>query len=88
MKGWKTAVPAALAYCMGLGASSDPLAAAASAAWPDPPRPVMDSTGRVRMVVQNANNCAPFEADPVWGPGPPTAKPLGYRCCHNPNAPR
>ncbi len=40
---------------------------------------VMDSSGRRIAVVRNANDCAPFEADPVWG-RTPTASPLGYHC--------
>ncbi len=60
------------------------LAYASAPAW-DPPRAVVSATGQVRHVVKNANDCAPFEARAVWGPGPPTANPLGYRCYHNPN---
>jgi hypothetical protein len=62
---------------------------AASLAWPVGaaeqgwPRVVKDASGRWRHVVQNANDCAPWLAEPVWGPGPPTAKPLGYRCYYN-----
>ena len=51
----------------------------------DPPRAVVSSAGRVRHVVRNPNDCAPFESRAVWGPGPATAAPLGYRCYHNPN---
>jgi hypothetical protein len=40
---------------------------------------VIDSSGRKIQVVRNANDCAPFQADAVWGPTP-TGNPLGYHC--------
>jgi hypothetical protein len=40
---------------------------------------VIDASGRRIQVVGNANDCAPFEAEAVWGRAP-TASPLGYHC--------
>jgi hypothetical protein len=46
---------------------------------------VIDSNGRRIAVVRNANACAPFDADAVWG-RTPSASPLGYHCYPpNPN---
>jgi hypothetical protein len=46
---------------------------------------VTDSNGRRIQVVRNANDCAPFDADAVWGRSP-SASPLGYHCYPpNPN---
>jgi hypothetical protein len=57
-----------------------PLPTRAVAETRDPQLPVMSASGKVRYVVQNANDCAPSQPIAVWGPGPPTAMPLGYRC--------
>jgi hypothetical protein len=42
---------------------------------------VIEADGQRVQVVGNANECAPFEAEAVWGRGA-TAAPLGYRCFH------
>lgn len=72
---------------MGAYAAAGPAFAVpgASQLGADPPRVVLSSSGRLRHVVANPNSCAPFQSMPVWGPGPPGAAPLGYRCYHNPN---
>ena len=46
-----------------------------------PLRSVIEADGQRVQVVPNANACAPFEAEAVWGQGA-TAAPLGYRCFH------
>jgi len=42
---------------------------------------VIEADGQRVQVVGNANACAPFEAEAVWGRGA-TAAPIGYRCFH------
>ncbi|MDE3177351.1 MAG: hypothetical protein KGM15_14710 [Pseudomonadota bacterium] len=49
------------------------------------PRPVISSSGKVRYVFKNPNECAPSMAMAVWPPGTPTAEPLGYRCYDSSN---
>jgi hypothetical protein len=46
-----------------------------------PVRSVVEADGQRVQVVRNANDCAPFEAEAVWGQGA-TAAPIGYRCFH------
>jgi len=67
------------------GLFGGPRPAFAFVAAQDLPRAVVSSSGRVRYVFKNAISCAPFQAMPVWAPGPPSASPLGYRCYNNPN---
>jgi hypothetical protein len=43
---------------------------------------VVEADGQRVQVVGNANDCAPFEAEAVWGRGAGTAAPIGYRCFH------
>jgi hypothetical protein len=40
---------------------------------------VVEADGQRVQVVPNANDCAPFQAEAVWGRGG-TAAPLGSRC--------
>jgi len=80
--------PALLAVCAGIYVLDAPRPVRADAARPDRPYHVIDSAGREQLVVRNANDCAPWQAEAVWGPGPPTALPLGYRCYYNPNGRR
>lgn len=67
---------ALLALGVGVCALAGPRPARAE---PDRPRQVLDSSGRVQVVVRNANDCAPWQPEAVWGPGT-TAAPIGYRC--------
>jgi hypothetical protein len=46
-----------------------------------PVHEVVEADGQRVQVVPNANDCAPFEAEAVWGRGA-TAAPIGYRCFH------
>jgi hypothetical protein len=48
-------------------------------------RPVASSSGKIRLVYRNANECAPSLAVAVWGPGAPSFAPLGYRRVDNGN---
>jgi hypothetical protein len=45
----------------------------------------VDSGGRRVQIVRNANDCAPFLAEAVWGQGTSTASPTGYRCFRTDN---
>ena len=45
----------------------------------------VDSGGRRIQIVRNANDCAPFLAEAVWGQGTSTAGPTGYRCFRTDN---
>lgn len=87
MKRPPTSIPALLAVGVGVCLFAAPRPAHAGAAGPDRPYRVIDSAGRVQVVVRNANDCAPWLAEAVWGPGSPTAAPLGYLCYYNANGP-
>ena len=64
-----------------LGAAfTAPLPARAVQWTSDPLIPVVSASGKLRYVVKNANDCAPSQPIAVWGPGPASARPLGYRC--------
>ncbi len=87
MKGPRISIPALLAICLGVCLFEGPRPVYADAAGPDRPYKVIDSAGREQLVVRNANDCAPWLAEAVWGPGPPAAAPIGYRCYYNANGP-
>jgi hypothetical protein len=72
-------IAALLAVCLGVCLVDDPRPAHASGADSDRPFHVVDSSGRVQLVVRNANDCAPWQPEPVWG-STPTYAPIGYRC--------
>jgi len=80
MKGPGTSVIALLTVCVGICALGGSRPVRADTAVRDRPFKVIDSAGRERLVVHNANDCAPWLSESVWGPGPPTAAPIGYRC--------
>ncbi|MGD0641842.1 MAG: hypothetical protein ABSC22_13930 [Roseiarcus sp.] len=88
MKRPRISIAALAAICVAVCLTEGPARVRAAAAGPDRPYHVIDSAGRVQLVVRNANDCAPWLAEAVWGPGPPTAAPLGYRCFYNPNGGR
>jgi hypothetical protein len=88
MKRPQISIPALLAVCVGVGLFEGPRAVHAGAVGSDRPYRVIDSAGRVQVVVRNANDCAPWLAEAVWGPGPVTAAPIGYRCYYNANGRR
>ncbi len=88
MKTPQISIPALLAVCVGACLFAGPRPAHAGVVGPDRPYHVIDSAGRVQVVVRNANDCAPWLAEAVWGPGPPTPAPIGYRCYYNPNGRR
>ncbi len=87
MKRPQVSILALLAVCVAAYPFEGSRPAHATQAGSDRPYHVIDSAGRVQLVVRNANDCAPWQAEAVWGPGPPTAAPLGYRCFYNPNGP-
>ena len=70
---------------LGFAAPSPASAVTLAPVWDNSPHAVLSSSHRLRYVVSNPNSCAPFQATPVWAPGPPRAAPLGYRCYNNPN---
>jgi hypothetical protein len=57
-----------------------PQAARAFGLTDDPVIAVVSSSGKVRHVVRNANDCAPSRPVAVWGWGKQTEGPIGYRC--------
>jgi hypothetical protein len=88
MKKPRISIPALSAVCVAACPFEGPRPAHASELGPDRPYRVIDSAGREQVVVRNANDCAPWQAEAVWGPGTPTAAPIGYRCFYNPNGRR
>jgi len=88
MKSLRISSAALLAACVGICALDAARPVHADAAESDRPYHVIDSAGREQLVVRNANDCAPWQAEAVWGPGTPTAAPIGYRCYYNPNGRR
>lgn len=85
MKRPRLATVGMLAVCVGVCAQAGSRSAGADPVGSNRVRVVVDSAGRQRQVVPTAAECAPFEAKAIWGPGSPTAAPLGYFCYHNPN---
>lgn len=83
-----TSIIALTAVCVAVCVFDGPRLVRAGAAGPDRPYHVINSAGREQLVVRNANDCAPWQAEAVWGPGTPTLHPIGYRCYYNPNGRR
>jgi hypothetical protein len=79
MKRPRTSVIALLAVCVGVCAFDCPRPVHADTAVRDRPFKVIDSAGRERVVVRNANDCGGWLAVAVWGPRPPKSL-IGYRC--------
>ncbi len=88
MKTPQISILALVAVCLGACLSEAPRPAPAGSVGSDRPYHVIDSAGREQLVVRNANDCAPWLAEAVWGPGTPAAAPSGYRCFPNPTAGR
>jgi len=73
------AVVAIFAACAGPAVAGDTFQVGSDMAGTGPVHTVVDSDGQRIEVVRNANECAPFQPEAVWGRGA-TAAPIGYRC--------
>jgi hypothetical protein len=80
MNKFKIAVVVLLTACTGTYARAQPPDATGAGQY----TAVVDG-GRRIPIVHNANNCAPFLAEAVWGQGTSTASPIGYRCYRTDN---
>jgi hypothetical protein len=79
MKKLSIAVVAVLAAYAGPAVADQTFQAGSDMAGVGPLRSVVEADGQRVQVVRNANDCAPFQAEAVWGRGG-TGAPLGYRC--------
>jgi hypothetical protein len=81
MKKSPIAVVAVFAAYAGPAIADETFQVGSDMAGVGPVRSVVEADGQRVQVVRNANDCAPFEAEAVWGHGS-TAAPIGYRCFH------
>jgi hypothetical protein len=81
MKKLPIAVVAVFAACAGPAVADETFQVGSDMAGAGRVHAVVEADGQRVQVVRNANDCAPFEAEAVWGHGS-TAAPIGYRCFH------
>ena len=81
MKKLSIAVVAVFVAYAGSAVADETFQVGSDMAGVGPLRSVVEADGQRVQVVRNANDCAPFQAEAVWGQGAAGA-PIGYRCFH------